>query len=138
MDSAALVDGGAQGIARIAGCFRERGFPVVASYLIKRLGEDESTDWVLVLVLKPLRPGAARDVIYTHVALRREGRLPWIDPRVRIDAVSSDHVEASRLLGWARGLGVPPVSVAESYINGLFVSDALVAEDLLSDDVEAA
>ena len=64
--------------------------------------------------------------------------LPRIDPRVRIEAVGTDHVEASRLLDWARNLGAPPISVADTYVNGLFVSDALVAEDRVGRETRAA
>lgn len=138
MDPAALVEGGAAGLTRIAHLYRERGFPVGAVYLIRRVGEDDSNDWVIILVLTSMRLGVVRDVIYAHVDMRRAGLLPKIDGRVRIDAVGISHVEASRLLRWTRTLGPLPVSISETYFDGLFIYDALVAEDELRETAEAA
>jgi hypothetical protein len=137
VDPSALVEGGATGLKAVATRFRDRGFPVRAAYLVKRVTEDDAIDWVLVLVLAPFAPGASLKAIYAHVELRRAGLLPKLDERVRIEAVSIDHVEASRLLAAARLQGRPPVVLSETYYSGLYIHDAIVAEDDLI-DAEAA
>jgi hypothetical protein len=62
------------------------------------------------------------------VQLRRENALPEIDPGVRFDLISSDHVEAARVIDYARQIGKLPVTIRDTMWKGLFIEYALVAQ----------
>lgn len=132
MDQTALVDGGlieggAEGLTRIAQAFRSRGIDVSGVYLIKLTSGDDSTDWVVRLVTSQQSPGAVRKMISELVQLRRENALPLMDPRVRMDIVSSEDPEAARVMDYARRLGSIPTIIRDVMWNGLFIEYALVA-----------
>lgn len=128
MDQNTLVEGGEVGLRAIADEFRRSGFPVQAIYLVKRTSTDGYLDWVVNAVLSPFRPGLDRDFLYQLVRLRREKRLPFIDEQVRVNAVPPDHVEAKRIIEYARQMGDPPVVIRNVYWDGLYIEYALVAE----------
>lgn len=130
MDQNTLVEGGDEGIRRIAKAFRDRDFPIEASYLVRRRAfESDDPEWVVVFVVSPFRPSTDRDFIYAHVELRRAGLLPFIDPQVRLEVVSPDHIEASRLLAYARRIGAAPLVLRNVGTQGLLIDYAIVAED---------
>ena len=129
MDQNTLVDGGDEGLRKIADLFREAGFPVVAIYLAKRTDSEGSSDWRVVAVMSPFRPSMSRDFLYELVRLRRDGKLPYIAQGVRLEAVSVENVEADRVLEYARLIGRPPLVIRDAYHRGISIEHALVAED---------
>jgi len=128
MDQNTLVEGGDAGLRAIADQFRRSGFPVDSIYLVKRTSVDGGVDWVVNAVVSPFRPGLDRDFLYQLVRLRREDRLPFVDEQVRLNAVSPDHVEAKRIIDYARRMGEPPVVIRNVLWDGLYIDYALVAE----------
>ena len=78
--------------------------------------------------MSPFRPGLERGFISELVRLRRDKKLPFIDQQVRVDAVSPEHVEATRVLDYARRMGEPPVVIRNVTWDGLSIDYALVAE----------
>ena len=129
MDQVALVEGGAEGLKRIAETFRSKGIPVSAVYLIKLTSEDGFEDRIIRLVAdrRTIDLNLKRKMIYELVRLRRDNELPWIDPSVRFDIISSMDPEASRIIDYARRLGGPPVVIREATWQGFFIEYALVA-----------
>jgi len=127
MDQIALVEGGAEGLNRIAELFRSKGVPVSGVYLIKLTSEDGFEKWVIRLIADRETPDLKRKMIHELVRLRRDSRLPRVDPSVRFDIVSSTEPEASRIVEYARQLGGPPVVIRDAAWKGLFVEYALVA-----------
>src|SRR3954469_5377471 len=134
MNTSELVDGGADGLRRVAELVREAGIPVEAAYLIKQTAEDGSVSWNLRVVT----PERSLKVIQTIVALRRDSRLPRIDPQVGIQGVTADNVEASRVLAYAKRAFERPVEIISTPIDGLFVEYALVADVPAASDRAAA
>lgn len=130
MDQNTLVEGGDEGLRRVAQAFRAKGFPVEATYLVRRrsLSHDDD-EWVLVLVIPSHQPGTSREFIYSLVDLQRGGELPFIDPSVRLEAVDSEHVEAARLLKYLRRFDRPPPIVRDLGLGGLLIDYALIGED---------
>jgi hypothetical protein len=128
MDQNTLLEGGSDGLVAVANAFREDGFLVKAIYLVKRTSVDGYTDWVINAVLSPFNLGMDREFIYKLVRLRREKKLPFIDRMVRVNGVSPEHVEASRVIEYARRLGEPPVVIRDAMWDGLSIEYALVAE----------
>ncbi len=127
MDQVTLVDGGAEGLNRIAEAFRSRGIPVAGVYLIKLTSEDGFEEWIIRLVADREKPDIKRKMIYELVRLRRDSQLPTVDPGVRFDIVSQTEPEASRIIEYAQRLGGPPVIIRDAVWKGLFVEYALVA-----------
>jgi hypothetical protein len=131
MDSSTLVEGGADGLRRLADAYREDGFPVEAVYLIQRRSlEDDGSYWAVVLVISPFQTTTESSAIVAYVRLGQAHRLPAIAPEVRLEWVPPDHVEASRLLAYVRRNGAPPMVLRNVGTNGLLIDYALVAEDL--------
>jgi hypothetical protein len=128
MDQNALVEGGRDGLVAVADALCGAGFPVRAIYLVKRTGEDGYPDWSITAVLSPFAPGMEVELVEAYVRLRRAGRLPHIDRSVRVNGVSLEHVEASRVIEYARRLGEPPVVIRDAMWDGLYIDYALVAE----------
>ena len=56
MDSIGLVEGGVEGLGRIAVAFRSAGIPVTAVYLIKFTTDDDEDRWVLRLIVEKTTP----------------------------------------------------------------------------------
>src|SRR4051812_32640774 len=98
MDTSQLVAGGADGSRRIAELVRDAEIPVDGIYIIKSTTDEGSAFWNLRLIT----PVSSLKVIRKVVNLRHKGKLPWIDPEVRIKGVSSDNVEASRIMAYAK------------------------------------
>jgi hypothetical protein len=109
---------------KIAQALRGEGFVIHAVYLIKLVSEDGHADWVIRVVT----PRRSRDVVYKVFELRRENKIPAFDQKIRIDAVSPDHVEASRVLAYARRSGRLPVEIEGALLDGLLIDFALVAD----------
>ncbi len=131
MDQNTLVDGGDAGLRQIAQAYREAGFPVQAIYLTKRRGlVDDEPRWTIVAVVSPFGKETDSDAITAHVRLRRSGKLPFIDPEVRLDLVPPTDGEASRILAHSRRFGSPPFVVRNLGVDGWLIDYALVAEDL--------
>lgn len=128
MDQNTLVEGGDAGLRAIAQAFREVGFPVTAIYLVQQTSQDGDLDWVVRVVLFPFRPSLDREFIPKLVQLERDKKLPFIDQQVRVDAVSPEHIEAARVLDYARRMGEPPVVIRKVMWEGLYIEYALVAE----------
>lgn len=131
MDQNTLVDGGDEGLRRIADAFRTEGFPVRAIYLTNRRSyvTDEAR-WTIVIVVDPFRDGTDSDFIIAYTDLRRSGKLPYIDSGIRVQAVPADNVEASRTLEYARAVGRQPLVIRDAFWRGLSIEHVLVAEDL--------
>lgn len=123
MDPVQVV-GDAKGLKEIAKALRDEGFAIDAVYLIKLVAECGSVDWVVRLVTRR----SSRDVIYKVFELRRGNKIPPLGPRVRIDAIPPDHIEASRVLDYARRFGRPPVEIEGVLLDGLYVDFALIAD----------
>jgi hypothetical protein len=108
--------------------FRKVGYPVEAIYLVKRTSIDGYEDWVVNAVLSPFKAGSDRDFLQQLVRLRREKKLPRIDEQIRVNAVPPDHVEAKRIIEYARQMGEPPILIRNTFWDGLYIEYALVAE----------
>ena len=133
MDQDFPVEGGANGLLAIAAAFRAETappFPIEAIYFVERLNLDDEVTWKVVAVMSPFRAGVDADFINVLVKLRRAGKLPRIDDRVRFMAVPPEHVEASRILDYSRHLGEPPLVIRDTIWQGLTIRYVLVAEDL--------
>lgn len=128
MDQDTLVEGGGKGLARIADAFRARGLPVSGIYLIRLTSEEGYAEWVIRLLSDSKMPGLTRQMIDKLVQLRRENALPEVSPGVRFDMISSDHVEAARVIDYARQIGKLPVTIRDTMWKGLFIEYALVAQ----------
>ena len=128
MDQDTLVAGGAEGLRTLEQELRAANFPVEAIYLIKRTSVDDENDWVIPVVLSPFILGSDRDLIYEVARLRRNKKLLFIDEQVRIIAVPRDHIEASRVIDYARRMGEPPISIRNVHWNGIYIEYALVAD----------
>lgn len=127
MDQNTLVEGGDQGLVKIAAAFQGEGFPVQSIYLVKRTTNDGTIDWVVPVVLSPFDPRDRRRFIEALVRLREEKKLPFIDPALLIEAVPANDEEASRVVAYAARLGDPPIVIRDVSWNGLFIEYALVA-----------
>ena len=134
MDTSQLVAGGAEGLRRIAELVREAGIPVQGIYLIRYTTDEGSVLWGLRLIT----PTNSLEVIRKVVDLRHKNRLPRIDPQVRIKGVPSDHVEASRIIAYAKNAFERPVEIIDTPIDGLFIEYALVADWPTTSDRAAA
>lgn len=139
MDQDALVDGGVEGLARIAEAFRSKGLPVSGVYLIKLTSHDGFEAWIIRLIADRVRvvPDVKRQMIFALVELRRENALPRIETGVRFDIVDTKNDEASRIIEYTRGLGGPPAVIRDAVWKGLFIEYALVASVPQTDFVTA-
>lgn len=127
MDSIGLVEGGVEGLVRIAVAFRAAGIPVTGVYLIKFTTDDNEDQWVLRLVVQETSADLDRRMVTQLVALQRDRALPLIDPLIRIHIAASDDAEVSRVLDYAERLGGPPVIIRGVMWQGLFIEYAVVA-----------
>jgi len=127
MDPGSLVEGGWEGLVRIANAFRSSGLPLTGIYLIKRSLPDGDEEWVIPLVSDEKDPALARRMVDELIRLRRDQALPWIDPAVRIKIANSDDPEVSRVIGLAQRLGEPPIMIRDTMWDGLFIEYAMVA-----------
>jgi hypothetical protein len=124
MDTGELVAGGAEGLRRIAELVKGKGIPVEGAYLIKTTADEGSAFWRLRLITN----ARSLQVIHAIVDLRREQKLPRIDPSVRVSGVLGDDTEASRIITYAQNAVERPVEIIDTPIDGLFVEYALVAD----------
>ena len=127
MDQVTLVEGGTEGLNRIAEAFRSKGVPVSGVYLIKVTSQDGFEHWIIRLVVDRKTPDLKRKMIHELVRLRRDNRLPKVDPSVRFDVVSATDLEPSRVIDYAQRLGGAPVLIRDANWKGLFIEYALVA-----------
>lgn len=127
MDPLLLVEGGVDGLVRIAEAFRSKRVNVSAVYLIKVTGHAGDERWVIRLVTDEKSPHVRRNMIVALIGLRREEALPRIDDSVRVDIVHIDDPEPMRVIQYAQALGGSPVIIKDSMLQGLFVEYALVA-----------
>ena len=127
MDQVTLVEGGADGLNRIADAFRSKGIPVSGVYLIKLTSQDGFEDWIIRLVADREMPDLKRKMIHELVRLRRDNELPRVDPSVRFDVVWPTEPEASRIIEYVQRVGGPPVVIRDATWKGLFIEYALVA-----------
>jgi hypothetical protein len=70
----------------------------------------------------------SHDFVHTLIELRRAGKLPSTDSQIRISSVNLDHVEAKRVLDYARQMKKLPLTIKGVLWQGLFIEYALVAE----------
>jgi hypothetical protein len=124
MDPATLVDGGIEGLHRIVDVLEANDVPVSGAYLIKLTSEDGYED----IVFRVATTMQTHPFVFILVQLKREGKLPRIDDRVRIDAVSESSDEASRILKYAAQAGAPVVKIRGAGLNGLYVDEAIVVK----------
>ena len=124
MDSTALVEGGVDGLRRIVRVLEEHDVPVIGAYLIKLVSEDGYED----IVFRVVTTMQTHPFVFRLVDLRREGKLPRIDTRVRIDAEQPSSVEASRILKYAAEVGTPVVTIRGAGVHGLYVDEAIVVK----------
>jgi hypothetical protein len=66
--------------------------------------------------------------VFKLIELRREGKLPEIDSRVRISAEKPGSAEAMRILDYAGEVGGAIVTIRGVGLKGLFVEDAIVVK----------
>jgi len=123
MDTVQMV-GGANGLKKIADALRKEGFAIDAIYLIKLVHEDDREDWVVRLVTR----GSSHDVVYRFFKLRNDGKIPRFGDRIRIDAITPDHPEASQVIAYARRFDRLPVEIETVLLDGMLIDYALVAE----------
>lgn len=127
MDPLSLVEGGAEGLVRIAEAFRAKRLKISGIYLIKQTGHAGDERWVIRLLTDEKSPHVKRNMIAALIDLRREETLPWIDDSVHFDIVHINDPEPIRVIQYARALGGPPVLIRDAMWQGLFIEYALVA-----------
>lgn len=128
MDMFSLVEGGPDGLVRIAEAFRGKGVNVVGLYMIKTTSHDDEVRWTIRLITDQKSPHIQRNMIVSLIDLRRTKALPWVDDRVLIDIVNLDDPEASRIVEYARALGGrTPVIIQDEMWDNLFIEHAVVA-----------
>ena len=127
MDPLSLVEGGADGLVRIAEAFRGKRLNVSGIYLIKMTGHAGDERWVIRLVTEEKSPHVKRRMIVALVSLRREGALPRIDDSVLLDTVHVDDFETVRIVQYTEALGGPPAVIRDVMWQGLFIEYAVVA-----------
>lgn len=122
MDLHALVEGGLDGLERIAARLEERRIRLLGAYLIQVIGAENFEEFNLRLVTHDDH----RSVLYEYVSLRRDGQLPWISEDVTMTPVDPDNLEASRVLDYARQIGHLPARIRGVVWRGLYIEDAIV------------
>ena len=127
MDPNVLVEGGAEGLVRIADAFRKGGFQVSSVYLLKLVTPDGDERWTVTLVSEDKRPDLNGAMIRHLVQLEHDGALPRIDSWVRFRAATFDDPEASRVIDYAQQFNRLPVLIRDVMWQGLFIEYALVA-----------
>lgn len=138
MDQDVLVEGGVQGLDRIADAFRSKELPVSGVYLIKVTSHDGFEEWIIRLIAsRRVVPDLKRQMIFALVELRREAALPRIEAGIRFDIVDAANDEASRIIEYTRRLGGPPTVIRDTMWKGLFIEYALVADVPQADFVPA-
>jgi hypothetical protein len=138
MDQDVLVEGGAEGLDRIAEAFRSKGLPISGVYLTKLTSHDGFEEWIIRLIASARAvPDLKRQMIYALVELRRENKLPRIEAGVRFDIVDPVNGEASRIIEYTRRLGGAPALIRDTMWKGLFIEYALVASVPQADFVHA-
>jgi hypothetical protein len=124
MDTAELVEGGAAGLEKIVAALEAEGIPIVGAYLSRTTATNGFQDTTLRIVTDE----DGREVLYKYVRLRRDGLLPRIADEISMTPVRPNHVEASRVLDYARQIGERPVTIRGVQWRGLYIEDAVVVK----------
>lgn len=129
MDTGSLVAGGTSGLQAIVNALEGQGINVAAAYLIRITAADgfQETDFRIVT------EDDGHDVLYKYVKLRRDGALPDVSEEITLTPVGLNNAEATRVLDYARRIGKPPVSIQGVVWKGLYIEDAVVLKNRLSE-----
>lgn len=111
-------------LLRVSHELKVSGVDVQAIYFIKVTTVEDSVFWNIRVVTTH----DPRDFFYKLWELRKAGRIPPIDPDIRIKAVRPNNTEAERVLDYARQFRAAPVVISNVVWNGLYIEYALVAE----------
>lgn len=124
MDLSTLVDGGVDGMKRIVNALEAGGIDVRGAYVIKSTSDTGYEDYVFNVV----SADDQRKLINRVIDLKRAGKLPRIESRLRFAAARPSAAEASRVLAYAAEVGTPVVTMQGVGLDGLYVEDALVVK----------
>lgn len=122
MDTNALVEGGPEGLRRIVAALENEDIDIRGAYLIKTTSVEDFTR----ISFRIVTDNDPRSVIFKFVQLRRDGRIPHIADEISISPVRPNHIEASRVLDYAKRMGSLPVVINGVYWDGIFIEDAVV------------
>lgn len=122
-----LVEGGAEGLDRIAEALRQQGLPIEGVYLVRLGFEDGGSEWVIRIVSPATDQ---RSILVPALSLRRAARLPAINEKVRFSPLRPDHPEAARILAYARKYRERPLQLEGIGLDGLYVDYALVGSSI--------
>ena len=124
MGTVEMVTCTADDLLRLSKELKRSGVDVRAIYFIKVTTIEDSVFWNIRVVTDH----DPRDFFYKLWELRKAGRIPSIDPDIRIKAVRPNSIEAQRVLEYARQFRVAPVVISNVAWKGLYIEYALVAE----------
>ena len=124
MGTVEMVTCTAEDLFRISNALKESGVDVRAIYFIKVTTVEDSIFWNIRVVTDH----DSRDFFFKLWELRKAGRIPSIDPDIRIKAIRPNSIEAQRVLEYALQFRMAPVVISNVVWKGLYIEYAIVAE----------
>lgn len=124
MDLPALVEGGVEGMKRIVHALEADGINVRGAYMIKTTADTGYQDVEFCIVTSDDQ----RSVLNRIIDLKRAGKLPVVDGKVRFATARPSSTEASRIMAYAAQVGSPILTIQGVGIDGLYVEEAVVVK----------
>jgi hypothetical protein len=111
-------------LLKISAAFKRDRVEVEGIYFIKITTIEESVHWKVCVVTQHIQS----DFIHKLIELRRAGKLPNLDPIVRVNPIRPSQTEARAVLDYASKFDRAPVTIRDVISNGFLIEYALVAE----------